>query len=76
MRNVNNNHFFDELLSSNRKKKYQIYTAEIGIEKVKLSIPLSESYSFKKAVQDAYPQTKEELKVIVEKFNGQIEKEG
>jgi hypothetical protein len=74
VKNVNND-LFDFLPSSN-KKKFQIYTAEIGIEKVRLSIPLSESYKFKEEVQKIYPQTKEELKRVVEKFKGQIENEG
>lgn len=67
------NNFFSEL--SEPKTIYQEFLAELGIERVKVLIPIKKSKSFLEEVNNAAPNFIKELKIIVEKYDGIVERD-
>lgn len=66
----NNNDFFAQLIEQSTKTRYQEFIAEMGIEKVKVLIPVSKAKDFEKEAISETPMFVKELKVIVEKYDG------
>ncbi len=75
MANTNNNDFFAQLLETSKKVRYQEFIAELGIEKVKVLIPVIHAKDFEADALDAQPSFLKELKAIVKKYDGIISEE-
>jgi nitrogenase molybdenum-iron protein alpha/beta subunit len=75
MANINNNDFFAQLIESSSKTRYQEFIAEMGIEKVKVLIPVSKAKDFEKEALTEAPSFIKELKAIVQKYDGILSEE-
>lgn len=75
MANTNNDDFFAQLLETSKKVRYQEFIAELGIEKVKVLIPVTSAKNFEDEAIKAQPEFIKELKAIVTKYDGIISEE-
>ncbi len=75
MANINNDDFFAQLLETSKKVRYQEFIAELGIEKVKVLIPVVSAKNFEAEALDVQPSFLKELKAIVKKYDGIISEE-
>lgn len=67
------NNFFTQLIDSNNKTKYQEYIVELGIDKVKILVPLVESKEFEKQAKIIQPESRKALKKLIDQYNGLLE---
>lgn len=72
---INNNDFFAQLIEQSSKVQYQEFIAELGIEKVKVLIPLKKAKEFEIEALHEAPTYIKELKAIVTKYDGLINEE-
>jgi len=75
MANLNNDNFFAQLLETNTKVRYQEFIAELGIERVKVLIPLDKAKAFEAEALEAKPEFIKELKSIAKKYEGFLSEE-
>ena len=64
---------FQDLSNLEGKKQDQGYVAQLGIEHVKILIPLKEAKLFEKQLIAKVPSAKHELIEVVKSFNGLID---
>lgn len=59
-------------LDGEQKKKYQLFEADIGFEKLKVLIPFENADTFEEAVTKSNLKTATTMKSIALKFGGEI----
>jgi len=72
VKNANNIDFLNEL-SQPRKKRYQGFLAELGIEHGQVFIPVEKSKEFALLAESQRPESKKQLVEIIRRFDGFIE---
>jgi hypothetical protein len=61
-----------EAQADSPKKKYQVFEAELGFEKVQVVVPFENADAFVSEAESVKPKSRSSLKRLAEKFGGEL----
>lgn len=62
--------FINDIDTSTSKKKFQVYEAVLGFEKISVSVPIENSSLFEDAVANKKPKSGTSIIKLAERFGG------